>query len=482
MWKIGKQSEAHEAYERALAINPDTLETQEAYLWFLVDQKNLRRLQLYLHKWDAAIQSDSRLWGAVAAAYVVLDQPEKSLPFFVKQLKKRKNDYLWLLNYAFALEASSKTALAWQVRQHAWIVIRQSLFKQPSTIVSPETLEAYATLASISASGDPLLALLRQLRSSMTTPVLKELVMSWFLSQEAFEAAKTWLWKNYAQQLDGPGWGQLAIALAENNWEAVDAIVHAQANHLSISDKIEAANRLERESLAQTLAFTALTHQPYNQTIYAQYQESIRNAVNKITSRVMLEERNPLSSFESKTSMPVQVGRIEIKPEVTAVWQESTDSSELTGVPRIDRQVGLSVAYREPNALIRLTSFHRNALSTVFGLGVEYQQNWNAHFSTQFILGRNQKADDSILLQIGGVKDFLRGQGLYYFSKRQFLSLQIDAPWFLSQSRKDLGHGLGVEGVIGHHARKEYPDLTVRLLGTVQRYWREIRCQVASPD
>ena len=473
MWKIGKKSEAHHAYERALALSPDSLETQEAYLWFLVDQKNLRGLKTYLHKWDAAIQSDSRLWGPVAAAYVVLDQPEKSLPFFLKQLKKKKNDYLWLLNYAFALEASSKTALAWQVRQHAWIVLRQSLFKQPSRTVSPETLEAYATLASTNAPGDPLLALLMQLRSNMTTPVMKELVMSWFLSQEAFEAAKTWLWKNYAQYLGGPGWGQLAIALAENNWEAVDAIVHAKADHLSISDKVEAANRLERKTLAQTLAFDELTQQPDNQTVYAQYQEAIQNAANKITSRVMLEERSPLLSHESKTSMPVQVGRIEVKPEVSAIWQESTDSSELTGVPRIDRQVGVSVGYRAPDSLFRLAGFHRNALSTVFGVGMEYQQNWNDHFSTQFILGRNQKADDSVLLQIGGVKDFIMGQGLYYFSKRQFVSLQIDAPWFLSQSRKDLGHGLGVEGVVGHHVRKEYPDLTVRLVGTVQRYWRE---------
>ena len=135
-------------------------------------------------------------------------------------------------------------------------------------------------------------------------------------------------------------------------------------------------------------------------------------------------------------------------------------------------KIGASVGYHRPTSLLRLTGFHRSAVSQFFGVGLAYEQTWNEHFSSTLTLGRNHKADDSIVLQVGGLKDFIRGQGLYYFSKREFVSLQIDAPWFLTQSRDALGRGLGIEGMLGHLIRREYPDVTIRVTGNLQRYWR----------
>ncbi len=472
MQKLGNTGEAFRSYEQALEINHDSVETRGAWLWFLIGQKDLHRLKRYVNVWRGAIEGNSYLWGPAAAAYVVLGQPEQSLSFFVRQLQQRKNDYLWLLNYADALEASSRYAAAWQVRQHAWLVVRRVFFTQPADVVSPESLEGYIRLVNLKDPGDQLHRLLRHVKPHATSLVMKELVLSWFLSQEAFDAAKVWLWNNYARHLHEPGWANLAVALAENNWEAIDALVRHEADVLALSDKVEAANTLERHSLAQTLSVQSLTDHPDNDVMYSKYQESITSAVKQITSRVLYEERRPISSFVWKASMPVPLGRLLVKPTASVTWQKSVDDEELTGVPRVDRQFGISLGYRLSNGTIRLTGFHRKAVSNILGIGLEYEHTWNEHFSSRFTLGRNQKADDSIVLLIGGVKDFIRGQGLYYFSKRQFLSLQVEAPQFLSQSRDKVGHGLGVEGVIGHHIRKEYPDVTVQIQGTVQRYWR----------
>ncbi|GJL62950.1 MAG: hypothetical protein NPIRA04_16040 [Nitrospirales bacterium] len=472
MWKIGQPSQALRAYEQALTINPESIETKEAVLWFLVEQQNRTALKYYLDTWQTVIESNSRLWGPVAAAHVLLNQHRQALPYFVRQLKTRQQDYLWLLNYASALEASSQTVLAWQVRQHAWTVIRQSLLSHPSQAHSSETIEALTILTQRKDPGDTLLSLLRNVRTQLTSPVMKELVVAWFLSHEAFDAAKRWLWNTYARQFHEPGWAKLAIALADNDWEEIEAIAHHFTDTLSTSDQIEAATRLDRKTIAQELAFNSLTRHPNQNATHMQFQEAIMNAADDIMSRVMFEQRRPLSSYISKTAMAIQLGRVEVKPEALIAWQKSVDSKELTGVPRVDRQFGLSLGYQWPTGTVRLTGFHRNALSNVFGLNIDYEQIWNEHFSTTVTMGRNQKADDSVVLQIGGVKDFIRGQGLYYFSKRQFMSLQLDSPWFFSQTRDDLGRGLGVEGVIGHHIRREYPDVTVRLVGTVQRYWR----------
>ncbi|WP_447971625.1 tetratricopeptide repeat protein [Nitrospira sp. M1] len=472
MWKIGKHAEALQAYERALNINPESNETKEAMLWFLVDQQHRTALAFYLDTWQDSIEADARLWGPVAAAYVVLDRHAQALPYFVRQLQTRRHDYLWLLNYAAALEASSQIRQAWHVRQHAWLKIRQSLLTHPTQIRSTETIEALATLTQLNDPGDPLLTLLRNTRTHMTSPVMKELILAWFLSQEAFDAAKQWLWNAYAQQLREPGWAKLAIALADNDWVEIEAITYNYTDNLSISDHIEAANRLDRKTIAQELAFNSLTRHPDRDATHIQFQEAIMTAADRITSHIMFEERRPLSSYVSKTAMAIQLGRIEVRPEASVAWQESVDSKALTGVPRIDRQFGVSLAYQWPAGTIRLTGFHRNALAHVFGLQMDYEQVWNEHLSSTLTIGRNQKANDSVVLQIGGMKDFMRGQGLYYVSKRQFVSLQMDAQRFYSQSRDTLGRGLGVEGAIGHHLRRDYPDVTVRVVGTVQRYWR----------
>ena len=470
--KIGQKDEALHAYQRAMLINPDSSETKETFLWFLVDQNDQQTLDSYIKKWRTVIENDPRLWGAAAAAYIVLDRPKLSLPFFVRQLKKNQHDYLWLLNYASALEASSNTALAWEVRQRAWLGVRQVLLTKPSSRLSPQMLEAFAMLASIKEPGDTLLELLRREETNLQSPVMKELVLSWLLSQEAFEAAKIWLWKNYARRLTAPGWAELAIALKDNDWESIHSIVVKHRKTLSRSDKIEAAHRLDHLTLAQDLAFESLTQDPGNDASHNQYHDALMSAVHRITSRLRIEDRRPLSSYTWKTAMPIQLGRVEVRPEASVSWQSSTEATELTGVPRLDRQIGASIGYRRPTSLLRLTGFHRSAVSKLFGVGLAYEQTWNEHLSSTLTLGRNHKADDSIVLQVGGVKDFIRGQGLYYFSKREFLSLQIDAPWFFTQSRDDLGRGLGIESTLGHHIRREYPDVTIRVTGNLQRYWR----------
>ncbi len=472
MGKLGKKDEAWQAYEQALAINPRSAEIRQAYLWFLVEQKNVTLLRKYLRLWQEAIESDARLWGPAAAAYVVLDEPERSLPFFVRQLKTQKNDYLWLLNYADALEASSRRAMAWQVRHYAWLGIRKTFFSHDQAAVMSTRLEVYARLVNMKDPGDQLHSLLRHERMNTRAMVMKELVLSWFLSQEAFDSAKAWLWSNYAQRFHGPGWANLALALAENNWAGIDAIVLQQTDDLSLSDKIEAANFLKRHHVAQDLSFESLSNHPDDDDIHFKYQEAIDSAVDQFTSRVLFEERKPISSFVWKTSIPVQIGRLLIKPSTSVTWQESVDAEELTGVPRVDRQVGLSLGYRLSQSTINVSGFHRSAVSNIFGFGLQVEQIWNEQLSSTFTLARNHKADDSIVLLVGGVKDFIRGQGLYYFAKRQFGSLQLESAEFLSQSRDKVGRGYGVEGAIGHHIRKEYPDVTVRVLGTIQRYSR----------
>lgn len=475
MAKMGQPEEGLHAYQRALALNPESSEIKEAFLWFLIDQNDRVELELSVNDWRDMAEQDPRLWGAMAAAYMVLDRPKPALPYFVRQLKHNQHDYLWLLNYASALEASSYTALAWKVRQHAWLGVRQRLLTTPPEEHAPHMREAYAMLANVKDPGDALLELFRQEdihRTSRTSPVMKELVLSWLLSQEAFDAAKMWLWKNYARRMTAPGWAELAIALEDNDWESIHAIVTRHTKTLSRSDNIEAASRLDRLTLAQTLAFDSMSRDPDNTVAHVQYQEAIKFAVDQITSRIMFEDRRPLSSYAWKTAIPIQLGRMEVRPEASVTWQTSTDASAFSGVPHVDRQIGASVGYRRPSMFLRLTGFQRSAVSNFWGVGMMYEQAWNDHFSSILTLGRNYKADDSIALQVGGVKDFIRGQGLYYFSKRQFVSLQLDAPWFFTQSRDALGHALGVEGALGHHLRREYPDVTVRVTGNVRRYWR----------
>ncbi|RMH37571.1 MAG: hypothetical protein D6690_01995 [Nitrospirae bacterium] len=472
MRNIGNPTEASAAYQHALERDPDNSELRAAWLWFLIDQRELDRLERVVRSWSEDAQNDPILWEPFAAAYLLLDYPTQALPYFQLALRDRGQDYLLLLNYAQALEAAARRAEAWRVRRVAWLQVRAHLLRDPSTEVLPDAIRTAVDIALSQAPTEPFLRWIHDRAASRSDPVLKEMVLSWLLARDRHAAARWWLWINYVRTLDRPAWARLMMALAENDWAEIDAVVTEEEAKIAPHDRIVALAHLRRWPEAQSEAFAALSAQPARQDLHQLFRDTTREQEDALTTQAMIFDRSPLLGYHLRVSSKIDLGQFRLMPRVRVRWQKSADSTELVRVPADELWLGGTLAYPIGQGTLAVTGFYRRAASAVPMFRLQYDHQWSRRAAFSLMGGYNQETDDSVALIVGGVKDEVSGEGSYQFAKRQFLELTVRAAQFYSQTRDRLGSGIGAEGAIGHWFRKQYPDINLRLIGQIQRYSR----------
>lgn len=108
---------------RALELRPRSVEVRAELIWILIANRDTAVLQRALSMWAADAEGAPGLWGPFAAANMSLNRQDLALHWFRKSGFAR-NDYLWLMSYAEALDATGQPDLAWRIRRRVWIELR----------------------------------------------------------------------------------------------------------------------------------------------------------------------------------------------------------------------------------------------------------------------------------------------------------------------------------------------------------------------
>lgn len=472
---------------RALARLDPSAANRAAVFWQLIDQKRMAELRRELAGLDAALRADPALFEVLAAAHLTVGEAAAAIPYFARQAPQRTNDYLFLLNYADALENTGEVGMSERVRRHAWTVVRGALVKALPEKLDPLLLQAHARLALVFTSGDDTLALMRYLmRQDGGTPRsgdapatgspaldagVRELVLSWALSTGQFEAARLWMWRNYAKALARPRWAELSLALVENDVDSIERMLELNPEELPRHDRVEAARRLQRIRYAQTLAFEALDALPSDDTLHLQLTDATLLTAAVTGPRVTRFDRGALTGREHGAQAAVWITpRLRLAVDLLSIDQESRDRSVIANVPGRDRTWTLRVTRRHDNAETELAVFQRLGLTDLYGMRASHTRQFGNRVSATVGLGYNDRAIETTALRVGGVKDQIDASIHYGLAKREYLRGQVFAARYHTQDRTVIGTGRGFNWETGYRIRTEYPDWTVRLAGSVQRY------------
>ena len=465
---------------RAAALNPTT-DNKIAVLWFLVDHQLREELKRELAARAFEAQADPAFAGVFAAGYLALGEPRRALPFMAQQLRTSADDYLWLLGYADTLEQAGDAAMALRMRRHAWVLARTAPPVRDAQ--AGQRMLAYARLATLFAPGDTSLAVMQRLLRQDFGAVdggertldaqARELALAWAISTEQTTAAKYWLWKNYARAIAKPAWAELAVALAEDDVDVIERVLDGRAEDLSPEGRVEAARRTQRIRQAQTLVFEALEGDADNDSLHLQLTGTALLTASSASYRHTQFDRGVLSGSERAAVVSVWLSpRLRLSTELIRVQQASRDYTTLAGVPALDRQIGLSLLRRHDFGESSLGVFRREGLTDFTGLKFTHLQRVADGITAIAGLAHNDKAIETTPLLVGGMKDQADATILYSFSKREYLRTQLFAARFHTQDGSYLGSGRGLNWETGYRVRTEYPDLTVRLAGSIQRYAR----------
>ena len=332
-------------YREALSLSPQDSDLQQGYLWALISGKKFGALEQALRRGHGKAMKDPAYWGVFGAAYLSIGEPQKALPFFVKQAKT-KNDYLWRLAYADALDQAGMPDPAWTLRRQNWTEMRK--IPDKDLIANPEARDRVISLAlqfgpadtgrrmlanliqdrdlkqalrrrsasrgpskavtslnilgpnsaaivSAQALGESIRITLLNLQVSSVENSIEdrdqsagerasasELALSYLLSNEGFVSARAWLLTRNANSLAKPAWARLSIALATQDKAEMMKLLDDLPDWLPRYDRVEAMKALGRTAAAQTSAFETLEKRPDNFQAYQSFLSTVNDDVTRV--------------------------------------------------------------------------------------------------------------------------------------------------------------------------------------------------------
>ena len=498
---IGKPLLAIAELRKALALAPASTDLRTALLWQLIDAREQpgtkRELAALLREWNGAASTTATYWDAYAAAWQVLGEPRRSLPWLARQASRRGGDYVWLTNYADALDEAGNTTMAWRIRRHAWALARQQLGKTatPGSNTTDkdrrDAMLAYARLATANAPGDAALSAMRRLlrqdspASDNTDPAgdgdrkldaaATELTLAWMLGEERYDAARQWMWTRYARRTSAPAWADYALALAERDWSRLEQLMAAGSDNVPAMSRIEAARATGRIQEAQALGTQVLSRAPDSDDLHLRLSTDLLATAGSVMAGNTLFERGVLQGHEQTLRAQAwATPNLRIATELQIFHQHTADPAALTGVPGTDRSITVSALYRHGveagDGETDLALGNRYGLAGFTTARLRHSRLVTPRLTGSIALTLRERATDTVPLQIAGHKDEASVGLQYGLSAREYLVGRLWSARFHSQQDSTLGTGQGSYFEGSYRIRSEYPDFNVRIARTISHY------------
>ncbi len=484
-------------FRHAAAISPNDANTVNAILWFFIDSHDQQALRDMIAKMEArGDQENPALWGTLAAACQVLDQPSCAVAYYGRQLRQGGQDFLWLVNFADALEQNRQTDMADRVRKQAWLQLRAALSAKPANLPFSKDMQAAARLSMLNYPGDPSYALVRSIlrqdrllasdvvterkvngmtlkwatmlndRDAPRDHMTDELVLGWVISKEQSSSAKAWLWQRYGRALSRPLWADTSVALAEGDTGRLAYFLAEQAGGMPMQVRHDAALATDQVRYAQSIIFQGLEDDPGNDDAYQHLVEDALATASFVDLELQDNQYGGLHRY-------VQSSRFEtaIAPgtRFAVEYQHTRDTNDPDSVmsygPQDENVTGIALNNHGSFGDTQIAVRRRNEYANITETQLKHEMDILPHLNFKLGMEANATADESNDLMIFGMRDRISTGFRYSFSKRDYFDVEPSWARYYIQTGDFLGSGNELSMELGHQIRTEYPNLSVRLMG-----------------
>ena len=501
-------------YQQALALRPGHSPTRLSYWWLLVDQKDRATLRAELARAGRTggtgrsdVTQDEAFSDVRAAAWQLLDQPQMALAAMQPVARKRANDFLWLMNYADMLDRSGRASQALRVRRHAWFVASRAVSQPRDFELGRQALIAQLRLAADFAGGEQKSRLWRELgqmlngatpsstaasatvlagQPSVQLRQAQELVGSWLLSEGRFDAAARWLWQLHAARVAAPSYQQLAVALAQNDVQALvrlldqsdGAIAARVSGKLSVNgverlgeqDRLSALRQLDLRDQAATLGFELAQRRPEGEGDEA--QRALQDDLLANASRFSVQERTRnagvLTRQEIRANAAIAISpALKFTLELGLGRDRSNNLAQIAATPAHDRELRLGIETQTTLGAIKAQWAVRDALATVQGALLQLTTRLGSRSVLQLEAALGERSDESSAMSVAGKRD--RAAATLNLRANEQLDGQarFAVNRFSTQTGAGLGHSVDAALTGNWTLRRDYPD--VRLQSHLRR-------------
>lgn len=496
----GRLPEARRDLNAALALAPGSNDLQSTMLWLLIDSNDAPGLRRFLASHEPAWRSDAGMHDSLAAAYLALSRPKVALDrYLTPHLGEHKNDFLWLMNYADALDQNQQSDRAWRLRRHLlseeWRSVQVSTVNRKNsqnlkrqTWLAADDLDqtrrlARTRLLMTQRSGDTGLDAMRELlrldrdAEGKYSNAAMETAIGWLQDAGEYSAVRGHLWERYARSqgkaANRPLWAEISVALASDDPAALRPILEQYGERLPRYDRITAAQRLGDTRLAQTDAFETQDDQSDDDPLHMQLAESLLAFSDH--AGVSLASRQ-LGAIDEQ--LIAGDGHLAITPKLSLDFQlgslqrTNKDTVVIGNVPD-ERFTSLRINWQHDDGQTTLLAEKRHSLSNYTPLQLEHEHRIDNRLSLRIGLGQHLVSQESTALRVAGMKDRIAISLNYQPTRLDRISFEQLFERYNLQTGSPVGSGQHSTVTIAHALRQESRDLEISAFWSTHRFSRE---------
>lgn len=496
----GQLADARRDIAAALALAPGSHDLQTAMLWLLIDSNDAPGLRRFLASREPAWRHDAGMHDGLAAAYLALSRPKVALDrYLTPHLGERKNDFLWLMNYADALDQNQQSDRAWRLRRHLlsaeWQSIQVSAVNRKNSQnlkrqnwLSADDLDQTRRLARTrllitQRSGDSGLDALRELlrldrdADGKYSNAAMETAIGWLQDAGEYSAVRGHLWQQYARSqgkaANRPLWAEISVALASDDAATLRPILEQYGERLPRYDRINAAQRLGDLRLAQSDAFDTQDEQSDDDALHMQLAESLLAFSDY--AGVALADRKLGAIAEQLTAADWHLAltpRLALDFQLGSLQRSNKDEAVIRNVPD-ERFTSLRIDWRHDDGQTTLLAEKRHSLSDYTPLQLEHEHRIDNRLSLRIGLGQHLVSQESTALRVAGMKDRASFSLSYQPTRLDRISFEQLFERYEIQTGSPVGRGTHSTLIVAHALRQESPDLEISAFWSTHRFSRE---------
>ena len=471
-------------YQQALAINPASMIAREGVLWTLMDQHDNQRLASFLQLWQQDAMTAPSLWGVYGLGLSKLGKNEQALPWFERKTKLNHDDYLWLLSYADALDKANHVDAGLLLRQYVLLKLRATLSnknkKETATLLQPAYLALFRTME----GADFEEKILQNFSTKgMEDPIVRELVIASYLSQENFSAARFWLLRAHAARLQTPIGQRLALALADNDQASLADILNKESEKLTPLERVEPLNRLNRTDEALAILDNYLqTADDIGTSQAGLYRYRNELAVQQSSQFDLgwgMRSLGTLDINQSQARYTQPLSKNSLVFQLRHNYLNSTDKEFLLPANNeIDLSTEGKYLFQSGSKLqVNLGTNLQSQQSLVYG-STSFTSKLTNFLDANIRVGIHELSTETAALRALGAKDKVSLILSTTLTRQSFFQLGVDGHRYLTRQGSFLGDGYKIETILAYTLLRASPTWQVRLQGS----WESNRLENSLPS
>ena len=456
----------------ALRREPADESLMASHLWLLLDSGQTEEAVRLADTWVVHAEASSLLQETLGSVYAAGGQPLRALVFYRAVLARQRNNPIWLASYADLLEQAHFHEESYQARLTALRILRREGGRLWNAVEKSERDRLISQLGLRMKPGDAHDALVRRLAEGRDVAA-RDLVTGWLLARGWSDQARLWFLRGYVRSTEKPAWAELELALQDNDRPAMARLLSEESGRLPVPAAVEAFRRLGRVPQAETLAFEHVQRHAQDSPFDAQLRDLFDARRGELAYALNVLEQDGAVFVENRlATVPRIHERWMAQAEVFRVEQPSAEAGKLANPPDAATGVRLGASRRHPGGKLTLLGGQNDAVYAFWTLAFSVEQTISSRLSLNAGLALGMRAEESVPLRVGGLKDEAALEAYWTLTPRTGLGGRLTLLALRDQARRSLAEGAGVDIELSHRLAAAWPDLGLRLFGGYHDYGR----------